>query len=140
MKKQIAISKKVTALIPNGQLRATQECPEVFADALERLQMLLNSCPDIGKTDGMKEHPAVFHYFGYGTDIYICEYDGKDAMFGFGIIGGDVHSSEFGYFSRSELKSISVMNIDYYFDNQSIEAARYKNYPHYFKKPQSLEQ
>jgi hypothetical protein len=31
------------------------------------------------------------------------------------------------------------MNIDYHFEEQSVEAALYKQYPRHFKKPASLE-
>jgi hypothetical protein len=140
MKQSIFISPAVAAIIPCGQLRVTKKNPETFADALERLEGLLNKCPKIGKTDGMKEHPATFHYFYSGTDMYICEYDGDDLMFGFTILNGDLENAEWGYTSRAEITAISVLNIDYYFEEQSIEAARYKQYPRFFKKPQSLEQ
>jgi hypothetical protein len=50
----------------------------------------------------------------------------------------DLPNSEWGYTSLSELTSIPVMNIDYYFEEQSIEAALYRLYPDYFKKPASL--
>jgi hypothetical protein len=47
--------------------------------------------------------------------------------------------AEFGYISLSEIKRIAPMNLDYYWEEQSIEAARYKLYKHYFKKPVSAE-
>jgi hypothetical protein len=60
-------------------------------------------------------------------------------MFGFTILNGDLDNAEWGYTSLSEITSIPVMNIDYHFEEQSIEAARYMRYPHYFIKPASLE-
>jgi hypothetical protein len=60
-------------------------------------------------------------------------------MFGYTILNGDLHNSEWGYTFLSEISSIPVMNIDYYFEEQSIEAALYRLYPGYFKKPPSLE-
>ena len=87
----------------------------------------------------MKEHPAIFHYFHGGSDIYICEYDPSDGqMFGYAIFGSDVQNSEWGYFSVEELSKNKHLNIDYHFEEQSIEAALYNQYPDYFKKPQSL--
>jgi hypothetical protein len=50
-------------------------------------------------------------------------------------MGGDFQNSEWGYFSRSELVSNDFLNIDYYFEEESIEAALYKKYPDYFKNP-----
>jgi hypothetical protein len=139
MQTAITIPPAVAALIPCGQLRVTKQSPEAFADALERLEQQLEKCPALRATDGNKEHPAIFHYFYGGTDIYICEYDKDDLMFGFTILNGDLQNAEWGYTSRAEITAISVLNIDYYFKEQSIEAARYKQYPRFFKKPQSLE-
>jgi hypothetical protein len=139
MQQVITTAHKVAALIPHAQYAVTIEHREAFEETLERLETRLSKCPKLGETDGMKEHPAVFHYFCGGTDIYICEFDGEDEMFGYTILNGDLHNSEWGYTSLSELTSIPVMNIDYYFDEQSIEAALYRQHPDYFKKPPSLE-
>jgi hypothetical protein len=65
--------------------------------------------------------------------------DGEDELFGYTILNGDIPNSEWGYTSLLEITSIPVMNIDYYFEEQSIEAALYRQYPDYFKKPDSLE-
>jgi hypothetical protein len=130
---------KAAALIPHGQYAVTIEHIEAFEEALTRLEKQLDKCPKLRKTDGMKEHPAVFHYFCGATDIYVCEYDGEDTLFGFTILNGDLDNAEWGYTSLSEITGIPVMNIDYDFEEQSIEAARYLQYPRRFKKPASLE-
>jgi hypothetical protein len=130
---------KVAALIPHGQYAVTIEHIEAFEEALIRLKKQLEKCPRLRATDGMKEHPAIFHYFCGATDIYVCEYDGEDTLFGFTILNGDLDNAEWGYTSLSEITSIPVMNIDYHFEEQSIEAARYLRYPHHFSKPASLE-
>jgi hypothetical protein len=54
-------------------------------------------------------------------------------------LNGDLENSEWGYTSLSEITGIPVMNLDYYFTEQSIEAALYNQHPGYFKKPASLE-
>jgi hypothetical protein len=131
----------VAAIIPYSQLRFTEESVEDFSDSIEQLETQLNKCPKIGATDGMKEHPAIFHYFYGGTDMYICEYDPDDCLlFGFTILNADVDNAEWGYTSLEEIRGISVFNIDYHFEEQSIEAALYRQYPRKFKKPQSLQQ
>jgi len=129
------IPEAVAALIPCGQLYVTKRNIKEFQDAISRLETALNKCPAIGVTGGMKEHPAIFHYFYGGTDIYICEYDRKDLMYGYAILGGDLQNSEWGSFSLSELTKINQLNIDYHFKEQSIEAALYSSYPDFFKKP-----
>jgi hypothetical protein len=138
MQQSITTAHKVAALIPHAQYTVTIEHREAFEETLERLETQLDKCPKLGETDTMKEHPAIFHYFYGGTDIYICEYDGDDEMFGYTILNGDLPNSEWGYTSLSEITSIPVMNIDYYFEEQSIEAALFRQYPDYFKKPASL--
>ncbi|MDR2596357.1 MAG: hypothetical protein LBC76_03440 [Treponema sp.] len=137
MKELKIIPPEVAVLIPRMQLEFTKENLEDFSDAILRLQAQLEKCPKIKETDGMKEHPAIFHYFYDITDIFICEYDGINKMFGFAILG-DLEMSEWGYFSLSELTGIAPLNIDYYFSEQSIEVALYTKYPKYYKRPKSL--
>jgi hypothetical protein len=86
MRQTITAAHKTAALIPHAQYAVTIEHRETFQKALERLELRLTKCPKIGETEGLKEHPAVFHYFHGGTDIYICEYDGDDEMFGYTIL------------------------------------------------------
>jgi len=138
MKELMTIPPEVAALIPRVQLKITRGNLREFSDCIARLQAQLEKCPKLYETDGMKERPAIFHYFYASTDYYICEYDRANDMFGYAILGGDLENSEWGYFSLAELTSISVLNIDYHFEEQSVEAALYTAYPHYFKKPQSL--
>jgi hypothetical protein len=139
MQQKITTAHKVAALIPHAQYAVTIEQGETFQKVLERLETRLSTCPKIGETEGLQEHPAVFHYFHGETDIYICEFDGEDEMFGYTILNGDLENSEWGYTSLSDITGIPVMNLDYYFKEQSIEAALYRLYPDYFKKPASLE-
>ena len=134
------ITATVAALIPADQLKVTKANLSAFSDSIESLEKSLKKCPNIGQTDGLPEHPAIFHYFCGPTDIYICEYDKNDLMFGRAILGGDLNNSEWGYFNLSELTRIPYLNIDYCFDQKSIEAALYLKYPAYFKKPFSLEE
>ena len=132
------VQPEVAALIPVDQLKITIVNFQEFAEAIEELQNQLAKCPNIGETDGMKEHPAIFHYFYGGTDIFICEYDRKNEMFGYAILGGDLDNSEWGYFHLPDLTKIPQFNIDYHFEEQSIETALYTAYPEHFKKPDSL--
>ena len=61
-------------------------------------------------------------------------------MFGYVILNGDWDNSEWGYVSLEEYTNSKYLNIDYHFEEQSIEAALYNQYPHHFKKPPSLEE
>jgi hypothetical protein len=139
MKTNYSISAELKVIIPKFQLMVTMDALKEHIEALERLESQLKKCPKIGETDSLDEHPAIFHYFYGSSDIYICEYDPKDdQMFGYSILCGDLPNSEWGYFSAREFGQSRLINIDYHFEEQSIEAALYKSYPDYFKKPQSL--
>ncbi|GHV75142.1 hypothetical protein AGMMS49940_24440 [Spirochaetia bacterium] len=138
MKNQIiTLTPEAARLIPYSQLAVTNINLEAFTTEIERLNAIAAHIPGIKATEEMQEHPAVLHYFAGGTDIYICEFDGIDEMFGFTILNGDLECSEFGYTSLEEIKRIAWFNLDYHFESQSIEFARYKKYPAYFKKPVS---
>jgi len=128
----------VAVLIPTAQRQFTKEHFLAFSETIKQLETLLEKCPKIGETDGLKEHPAIFHYFTGYTDFYICEYDRNDLMFGYSILNGDLENSEWGYISLSELTAITSLNLNYLLIEKSIEAALYTAYPDYFKKPLSL--
>ena len=138
MEKLTKIPTVVAALIPISQLRMTKDSLESFTEAIEQLGKSLEKCPKIGETNNMEKHPAIFHYFFCSTDIFICEYDREDLLFGYNILNGDLQNSEWGYTSLSEITKIPQFNIDYHWEDQSIEAALYRSYPEYFEKPPSL--
>jgi hypothetical protein len=134
------IPPEVAAIIPYQQLQVTEENLSAFAPAIGRLQQQLAKCPNLRKTECMKEHPALFHYFTGGTDMYICEYDKEDGlMFGFTILNGDLPNSEWGYIDINEIRTIPVFNLDYHFEEQSIEAALFRRNPEYYPMPLSLQ-
>ena len=137
MKELTTIPPEVAALIPKMQLEVTQDNVSDYSEIILKLQAQLKKCPKIKETDNMKEHPAVFHYFCGATDIYICEYDRKEDMFGFAILGGDLDNSEWGYFNLRELTSIPQLNIDFNIKKQSIEKALHTAYPDRYPQPPS---
>ena len=55
------IPAEVAAIIPKYQLEVTRAKLKVFADCIERLEAALIKCPKLRGTDGLKEHPAIFH-------------------------------------------------------------------------------
>ena len=131
------IPSAVAKLIPYGQLQVTKSNLQAFSASIVELEKALNKCPKLYETDGKKEHPAVFHYFFGGSDFYICEYNPEeDLMFGYAILNGDLQNSEWGYFCLSQLTNSKYLNIDYHFQEQSIEYALHQAYPKYFKKPE----
>jgi hypothetical protein len=137
MKIDFEISDDVAIIIPHSQLLITAANPVTYGECVKRIAKQLEKCPKLYATDGNDEHPAIFHYFYGGTDIYVCEYDRKDTMFGYTILNNDIEMSEWGYSSISEICSIAPLNIDYWFQEQTIEAALYRRNPDYFRKPAS---
>jgi hypothetical protein len=139
MKTNYKIPAELKAIIPKFQLLVTMDALKEHVEALKRLESQLKKCTKIGETDSLDEHPAIFHYFCGSSDFYICEYNPQDdRMFGYSILCGDLPNSEWCYFSAQDIALSRYINIDYHFQEQSIEAALYKSYPDYFKKPQSL--
>ncbi|AEF84806.1 conserved hypothetical protein [Treponema primitia ZAS-2] len=139
MKIDFEITNELATIIPRSQLLVTAANPESYAEPIERLARQLEKCPRLYETNGKDEHPAIFHYFYGGTDIFICEYDREDTMFGYTILNNDLVNSEWGYTSVSEICRIAPLNIDYWFEEQTIETALYQRNPDYFKKPKSLD-
>ena len=138
MKALEIILSEVAVLIPKAQLVNIKEQTELYIDEISELHTQLEKCPNLYKTEKLKEHPVIFHYFFKLTHFYICEYDRKDLLFGYTILNGDLENSEWGFSSLSEITSIPHFKISFNFREQSIEEALYTAYPDYFKKPLSL--
>ena len=69
----------------------------------------LAKIPRLYETEGipLKDKLIYLHFFIFGCDFYIAEYDGNDRFFGYSILNEDHVNSEWGYISFKELKSIS---------------------------------
>lgn len=52
------------------------------------------------------------HFFLASYDWYVVEFDGRDTFMGFVAVHGDPASSEWGYFSLSELCAISLNGME----------------------------
>jgi hypothetical protein len=55
---------------------------------------------------------VVMHFFRAGFDWYAVEFDGRDTFMGFVAVCGDPASSEWGYFSFSELQGIRFNGLE----------------------------
>jgi hypothetical protein len=139
MEKQETTYAAIAALIPAEQLKAATENSAAFEPCVKRLGGLLEKCPAIGVTDTLPEHPAIFHFFYGATDIYICEYNKRNLVYGHAVFGGDLKTAEWAFFFLSDITRLPKINIDFDFGEMSIEAALYLKYPEHFKKPFSLE-
>lgn len=73
----------------------------------------LRQLPGLYKTEQVpaKEKVIHLHFFIGGCDWYAAEFDGEDTFFGYAVLNGDMHNAEWGYFSLSELQSITIRGI-----------------------------
>jgi len=74
----------------------------------------LDKIPRLYETEDipLKDKMIYLHFFIFGSDWYIAEYDGEDLFFGYAILNGDTDCAEWGYISFSELRSINVNGIE----------------------------
>jgi hypothetical protein len=104
----------IAYLLPPAQLEYTQQYYGIFAETIDRLYKTVSAIPNIGDTETILDPPAYLHYYTGTVDYFICEYDGKDTMFGkmkFAIY----HPGEYEYhkFSLSNLKSNDFLQLDF---------------------------
>ncbi len=53
------------------------------------------------------------HFFLFGSDWYIAEYNPKDkVMFGYAILNGDYQNAEWGCMSYTELRDLNVKGFE----------------------------
>jgi len=74
----------------------------------------LNKIPKLYETEHVPLNDKLIHlhFFIGGSDWFVCEYDGDDLFWGYAILNNDFHMAEWGYFSLSELKTISLNGIE----------------------------
>ena len=77
-------------------------------------QERLNCIPRLYETEStpLQNKIVHLHFFIGNSDWYVCEFDGDDLFFGYAILGDDIVNAEWGYFSFSELKDISINGIE----------------------------
>ena len=52
------------------------------------------------------------HFFIFGSDWYVSEYDGNNTFFGFVILNGDCINAEWGYISFQELRKLNISGFE----------------------------
>ena len=74
----------------------------------------LSRIPRLYATESTPLHNKLvyLHFFIGDSDWYVCEFDGDDLFFGYVILNGDHLNAEWGYFSFSELREISMNEIE----------------------------
>ena len=138
----------IEKLIPYYQLQALKEGEIEIASGkreeplfLDTLNEAYKLVPKVYAQDGKDLNAvAYFHYFMGGTDVYITELD-KDSLMGFGytIHNGDTQMSSLGDVYIPELTDKSLgnafnnMNIDQYFNPQTLNQIFQSKYPELVK-------
>ncbi len=74
----------------------------------------LDQIPRLYETEATdtKDKVIYLHFFIFGCDWYISEYDGEDLFYGYAILNNDLQNAEWGYISFQELKSICINSIE----------------------------
>jgi len=77
-------------------------------------QKRLKAIPRLYTTEDIpfKDKLIYLHFFIFGCDWYIAEFDGDDTFFGYAVINGDLQLAEWGYISFSELKGININGVE----------------------------
>ena len=74
----------------------------------------LSTIPRLYETDHIPlgDKLVYLHFFIFGCDWFIVEYDGNDLFFGYAILHGDQQNAEWGYMSFTELRELQVNGIE----------------------------
>lgn len=74
----------------------------------------LDRIPRLYETQGtpVKDKLIYLHFYIFGCDWFVCEFDGNDRFFGYAILNNDLINAEWGYFSLDELKSIKISGVE----------------------------
>ena len=74
----------------------------------------LDLVPRLYETESisLSEKLIYLHFFIFGSELYIAEYDGKDLFWGFVILNQDYINAEWGYISYKEICGVQVNGIE----------------------------
>ncbi len=74
----------------------------------------LSKIPRLYETEGIPLEDKIIHlhFFIFGSDWFIAEYDGDDLFWGYTILNNDLNNAEWGYTSFKEMKEICVNGIE----------------------------
>jgi hypothetical protein len=65
------------------------------------------------------EHKQIhLHFFIFGSDWFIAEYNGDDLFFGYVILNNDLINAEWGFISFQDLKEININGIEVDCENE----------------------
>lgn len=104
---------KLSKFMPKIQQRVVSRIilenaePGYADNVLAPLKVQVESIPELYATETvpLDEKIIYAHFFIQDSDWYIAEWDGKDKLFGYSILGGDHQNAEWGYISMQEINA-----------------------------------
>ncbi|MCD4676906.1 MAG: DUF2958 domain-containing protein [Desulfobacula sp.] len=74
----------------------------------------LDQIPKLYETENIavKDKLIHLHFYIFGCDWFVCEFDHINRFFGYAILNQDLINAEWGYFTLSELKSININSVE----------------------------
>ena len=133
---ELSLVKSVLPLIQYvSTLRYAQnEERDFFIGKIKEIAESVKNAPEIGTTDGMKEHRIILRYSqSSGTETLVTEIGKDGEAFGFQCLNGDLQNAEWGYINLNEVKNIRGMEVDYHLPyGMSVERWLYKRAPELF--------
>jgi len=77
-------------------------------------QKKLDEIPRLYETEGIAiENVQIYlHFYIYGCDWFVSEFDGIDRFYGYVILNQDLLNSEWGHFSFQEIKAININSVE----------------------------
>lgn len=112
---------ELKVLLDNLLLRGEEGA--YFTDLLAGLAKQIKSVPPLYANEEIGLKATVkLHYFCGATDFWITELDPEERLaFGYTCLNGDSANAELGYISIPELLSISMMQLDLYWGEKTLE-------------------
>jgi len=76
----------------------------------------LDEIPGLYETENipLMDKLIYLHFFMFGSDWYVTEYDGDDTFLGFVILDNDYLNAEWGLISFQELRDLNINGIEVY--------------------------
>ena len=144
----------VRKVMPKFQQKAIVGSQEHW-DTLEKLKNQIEGVPTLYQTEQefnkikkAYKKPVKFndwakvhlHFFYGSSDWFILEWDGDDLLYGYTILNGDAEMSELGYISLNEMHSTNKVELDFFWQQVTLQEALYDKEPNFFAKPQKVDE
>ena len=129
------MSAKLKAFIPKHQQKVIRSWNEdLKKDVLAPLDKQIQAIPK-RQSSGIDELIVYAHFFYAGSDWFITDWNGKNELFGYTILNGDVQMSELGGLWLSDLVNDGRVELDFHWTPKYLAEALFESGSAYFPKP-----